>query len=505
MSARVAKAGTWGFAGRTILLLANFAATPFTIRLLGPSAYGLWALIQAVLVWAGLAEGGMWAATTKYGAERYADGDATGEAMVVWSGLAFVLTTTSSVALALALGAHLLLALLHVGSGLLGAGMWALRLSCAAFVVGALAGTVNTTQEVRLRWRQYTLINLVSNLVGSVGVPLAIYLMSGGLVAAAAVGLLASSLNLFGLSWDGVRVQPALLRPRADRATLRKLLRYGGVLTIANFAGIPLATGERFFLGANVSTTAVAYYAVAATVATTLLVLPEQLTSPLMPALARLEAEGKAEEHRALYGKSLSGLFLVATPAALLVALIAKPFLTLWAGPSYGAHSTAPLLIALGGVWVNALAWVAGSYLLSAAKTKVLAWLQAAELAPYLGAAWVLTAKWGVLGAAIVWSARVAIDSVARLVIVHRIAGLPWLPLSARRVRSVAAPVLLAVACRGAAGLTGGLIARSAIAALLLAAYCVGVWWLVLTARERRGVANLLSEMLGRNVRVQPS
>jgi hypothetical protein len=31
------------------------------------------------------------------------------------------------------------------------------------------------------------------------------------------------------------------------------------------------------------------------------------------------------------------------------------------------------------------------------------------------------------------------------------------------------------------------------------------VWWLVLTSRERRGVAKLLSEMLGRDVRVQPS
>lgn len=496
MSTQVAKASTWGFAGRTVLLLANFATTPFTIRLLGPSAYGLWALVPAVFLWASLAEGGMWAATTKYGAERYANGDAPGEAVVIWSGLGFALTTTSAVALALGLGAHFLLGLLHVSRGLLGAGTWALRVSCAAFVVGAATGAIDTAQQVRLRWKQFTLVNTVSNLVGTVGVPLAIYLLSGGLVAAAAVSLVASSLNLFGLSWAGARVQPALLRPHFDRATLRKLLRYGGALTVANFAGIPLATGERFFLGANTSTTAVAYYAVAATVATTLLVLPEQLTSPLIPALARLQSEGRAHEHRALYGKSLSGLFLVATPAAVLVAFVAKPFLTLWAGPSYGAHSTTPLLIVLGGVWANALAWVAGSYLLSAAKTKLLAWLELAEVAPYLVAAWMLTAKWGVLGAAAVWSARLAIDAAAHLIMVHRVAGLPWLPLSERRLRSVAAPLLLGVTCLVATELSSGLIARAATAAVLLAGYCASVWWLVLTSRERRGVARLVSEIL---------
>jgi hypothetical protein len=35
--------------GRTVLLLANLAAAPFAITLSQPPAYGLWALIQAIL------------------------------------------------------------------------------------------------------------------------------------------------------------------------------------------------------------------------------------------------------------------------------------------------------------------------------------------------------------------------------------------------------------------------------------------------------------------------
>ncbi|MGH7226472.1 MAG: hypothetical protein ACRELF_24920, partial [Gemmataceae bacterium] len=140
------------------------------------------------------------------------------------------------------------------------------------------------------------------------------------------------------------------------------------------------------------------------------------------------------------------------------------------------------------------------SYMFSAAKIKILAWLQAAELPLYLGAAWVLTAKWGALGAAVVWSARLVLDYVARSVIVHRSARLPWIPLSQRRARSLLAPSLLGVASIAAAALTRGLVARAGLATVLMVTYGAAVWWVVLTPRERRGVVNLVGEIAGRDI-----
>lgn len=496
-SAQVAKAGTWGLAGRSVLLVVNLAATPFTIRLLGPAAYGLWALIQAVVTWAALSESGMGAATTKYGAESYAVGDGPGEARVIWSGLSIVLLTTSIAALPVALGAHDLLGLLNVRGKGLSAGTWALRVACVTFILGALAGTINTSQQVRLRWKQYSLLNAGTNSLLALGIPVAIYLFSGGVVTAALVGLLSSFLYLAGLAWDAIRLQPKLLRPSVDKKTLGKLIHYGGPLTLAGVAMMGLTTGERFFISADRSTAAVAYYAVAMTLATTLQVFPEQLSAPLMPALAKLEAEGRRTEHQTLYRNTLAGFFLVLTPVAMIVALLAKPLLTLWAGPAYGVHSTELLLVAVGGVWVNAFAWLPWNYMLSAGKTKSLALLQWAELVPYLGAAWFFTAKWGALGAAVVWSARLLVDCVAMFTISRRRYGLPWLPLPERRVRAATAPVLLGAACLAGAALSGGLIVRSGIASALLVAYGSAIWGAVLSPRERRGVAKLLESALG--------
>ena len=503
--AQLGRASTWGFTGRTVLLLANFGSAPFTIRLLGPSAYGLWALVHTIMDWAAPAEAGQAAATTKYGAERYAAHDADGESTVVWSGLCFILMTTGSVAVALALAAHFLLGLLHVHGSLLAAGTWALRVACGTFVLSSLVGAVNTAQQVRLRWKQFTLFNMLSNVLGAVGVPFAVFLFSGGVVTAAAVSLLASCLYFVSLTWDALRVQPALRHPRFSRATLSKLVSYGWALALAGLASVPLASAERFFLAANASTTAVAYYAVAMTVATTLEVLPQQICSPLMPALARLQADGKEAEHRALYGKTLAGLFLVLAPAAILVAFLARPFLTLWAGPTYGTHGTVVLLVALVGMSANGLAWVPNAYILSAGKTKAFAALQGAELPCYLGAAWVLTARWGALGAAIVWSARLVVDSVAQSLIVRKSGGLPTLPFSSKRIRSVAAPALLAIMCIAIGMDTHGILARSGIAVGLLVVYAAGVWYIVLTSREREGVINLVMEILGRDIRPRRS
>jgi O-antigen/teichoic acid export membrane protein len=216
-----------------------------------------------------------------------------------------------------------------------------------------------------------------------------------------------------------------------------------------------------------------------------------------MPALARLQAQHQEEDQRALYSKSLAGLFLVLAPAAILVAFVARPFLSLWAGPLYGAHGADLLLVALVGMSASALAAVPNAHLLAAGKTKVLAALQASELPCYLGAAWALTTRWGALGAAIVWSARLVIDSAAQFVIARRSARLPVLPFSARRVRSAAAPASLGAACIALSMATHGLLARSAVAVALVAIYAAIVWWLVLTPRERQGLAGLLAEMLG--------
>jgi O-antigen/teichoic acid export membrane protein len=492
IDAQVAAAGAWGFGGRAVLLLANLIATPFLIRLLGPASYGLWTLLLLATNWASYADMGMGIASTRFGAGYYTRGDPQGESSVVWTALGLIAVTTGGVATAIALAAHsILVNLLHVESGLVTAGTVALRVGCAIFVLQSVAGIVNTPQVVRLRWRRWTVLTTSVNLLGTVGAPVALAVFGGGVTTVAVVNLATSILLVAVNLFLAVRLQPALLHPRFDRAVFRRLLAYGGALTVAGLALVPLTTAQRFFLALNHSTTAVAYLAVAGTLATTLQILPEQLTAPFLPGLARLEAAGRLQELRILYSKGLSGLFLLVTPAAVLLAFVARPFLSVWAGPQYAAHSTVPFLVMLAGVWFDCLAWMPVSYLLSSGRSRMIAYIRVAELVPYLVAAWILTERFGVIGAAVVWSAGCALDSVLLFGAARRAASLSCLPLSDRRLRSLAGPVALGGAAILLAQVTSGLTARLGWAAALALAYGAAVWYVILTSRERRGIMAL--------------
>ena len=495
--AQVAAAGAWGMGGRAILLIGNFVATPFTIRLLGPPAYGLWALLQTILGWGFYADAGMGTASTKLGAGCYARRDDKGEGSVVWTALGLTSVITTTVAVALAVGApYLLVHLVHVHTRLLSSAIVALRVTCAILLLQAVAGILNTPPLIRLQLRRYTMVTTTANLVAIAGVPIALAIFAGGVLTASTVLLASSFVTVFGVLRLAISYQPAVRHPSFDKRVMRQLLSYGGATTIGGLATIPLTSAERFFLAANHSTSTVAYFAVAATLATTIQVLPEQLSAPLVPAMATLEASGRMAELRALYHQALAAMFLVLTPVAILLALVAHPFLSLWAGALYGLHSTGPFLLALLGVWLNSFSWVPFSYLQASGRPRLFAYIEIAELPFYLVGAWFLTARFGAMGAAIVWSARFGIDVILLLFVVGRKAGFPMVPLSDRRIRSVCAPALLGIVSAAVAVVSHGLVIRVLCAGVLGAVYCIAAWRLVLSRNERASVLGMTIDRL---------
>lgn len=504
--ANVATSSAWALSGRAVMLVVNFVATPFTIRLLGPQRYGLWALLVLSLSWATQADLGMGSASTKFGSDYFARRDGPGESAVVWTALGLITLTTGSLAVVIAIFASpIVTGLLNVNGRLAGAGILALRIGCGVFVLQCVAQVVNTPPFVRLRFREYTVVMVAASLVAAVGTPVALVVFGGGVVTAEAVGLATAATWAGGSFLLAYWMLPELWRPRFDRDILRKMLGYGGALTLAGLAGIPLMSGERFFLAHDQSTTVVAYYAVAATIATTLVVIPEQLGGPLLPAFARLGMSGRPGELRSLYDKCFSGMFLLATPIAVLMALVARPFLSLWAGPAYGVHSTVPLLLVLVGVWFLCMEWAPVTYLMSCGRTKAIARLQVAELVPYCVGAWLLTRQWGAVGAALVWSLRFAGDAVMMTLVSRKGTDLPLLPLSERRIRSLLAPAALVVGVLFASTVSNGLVARFAWMVVLGAVYSALVWLGVLTRRERSGLTALASDVLRRGQRPKHS
>jgi O-antigen/teichoic acid export membrane protein len=497
VAGRVAQAGVWNFGGQITILLATVSATPFTIRLLGPSRYGLWSLLQTTLIWVALADLGMATASTKLATERYSHNDQRSEVAVIWTALFITVSATICASTVVGMFAPFIVShLFHVPKNLLTSGVLALRIICPLFLFQAITGIVNTPQIVRLKWRLYTVIMSGATVAGIVGVPIALTLVSRQIAIVAVVTLGGGALAAVGNVLLAVRLQPDLTHPRLDFHIARRLLGFGGALSVSGLAAIPLSSGERFLLAHNSSTVVVAYYAVAASLGMILSVIPQALVAPMLPGLVRLRSGGHTQEYRELYQRGLQGLFLVLAPAAAVIAFLAHPFLTLWAGPAYGRYSIGPFYIILAGVFCNSLAYMPYFHLLASGKAATVARIHVAELAPYIGLAVVLTAHFGALGAATVWSARVVADAVIYFIAARQTAGVSFSPLSARRTASLLSPLLLVGAMLAVGPSVGGLESRAGLSLGMSALYGIAVWKVVLTHPERTGLVTLVAEVI---------
>lgn len=475
-----------------MVLGATLLATPFTIRLLGPARYGVWSVLQNVMRYVAVADIGMATVSTTLASERHARRDPAGEAAVVWGSLAITVALTGVVAIGVGLGGPAIVSgFFHVRGALRADSLLALRIICVATVAYAVTGVVSTPQQVRLRWRSLTVATSGPLALQIAAGPIVLVATTGGVAVLAAVVLVAAVGAALLNFATAVRLQPALRKPSSAANTNRALMRVGAPLALSMVAAIPLMTAERLMLAHFQSPTTVAYYAVAAALAAMLAVIPAALAQPLLPALAGLAAGDDPAEHRRLYHQALRVVFLLITPATLALAFLGRPFLTLWAGSAYGAHSAGPFYVLLGGVWFNALAYIPFSQLVASGRTATLARIHLAELLPYLVGAAALTSAFGALGAACAWSGRVIIDALAFFAATASRDEMPWLPTPSRRAAQLALLVALAASFWGLSTFSSSLLIRGGWTAIALALYGLLAWRVVLTSEERQVLTRL--------------
>ncbi len=487
----VASAGIWSLSGSVVMLLATVIATPFTIRLLGPANYGLWSLLQSTLIWTTLADLGMATASTKIAAEHLAKNDHRGEATVVYTSLLITVSITLVLVTILGLEAASLLGLFHIKAHQRAEGIFAVRIICVISLFNAMTGVFNTPQTIRLHWRGYTVITAGAALLSTVGAPITLKIFGGGIKTVAVVALVASFVAVIGNFIFAVRLQSSLIRIRINRRIMRRLLNFGVGLTVSGVAAIPLFTAERFFLAHDRSITTVAYYAVAASLGSTLMVLPQALTQPLMPALVRLRSQSRYDEYRQLCSRGLRVLLLGMIPAAIIGGFLAHPFLSLWAGSAYGVHSTGPFLILLSGVVCNGLAYVPYTHLIATGRTAMIARIHLLELPFYLALAAILTSRYGSIGAALSWTTRVIVDAAIYFGVARRSKELGGASLHWLRGRSLVPPAVLGLGMYVSSIFVQGLGPRLLLAAGVGSVYAAVVWVAILDGEDKRTLLRL--------------
>lgn len=401
--------------GHGLPLLAALPAVPLLIQGAGVERFGLLTIAWVVVGYVGLFDLGMGRALTHAVADRVGRGRSGEVAGLLQLGTLVALALSVVAAGALALAGPALVGLLNLeGDPAVEAvpAVWVLALTVPFVVVTAvLRGGLEGLHR-------FGMVNAVRIPMGVATflAPLAVLVWSHHLAALVAGLLAARVLGWAGYAWAlrwALRGE-AFRRPVSAAPGVREpsdlggLLRYGGWATVSNLVSPLMVHFDRVVIGAVLTAAAVAHYTTPFDVAHRLLVIPGAVVAVFFPAFSALR---NAPEVAARFlGDAAGGILILMVPPAALLFALAPEALELWVGSEFADAGAAPARWLLVGMVVNGVAHVPFVFVQGVGRPDVTAWIHLVEAPVYaLALLWALP-RWGLPGAAAIWTARVSVD-----------------------------------------------------------------------------------------------
>jgi O-antigen/teichoic acid export membrane protein len=379
---------------------------PLYIHLIGESRYGILALVWLLVGYFGLFDLGLGRATAQRIAALPAD-DKAARAGTFWTALAMnaALGVVGGLIIwpaAVYFFGHVFAVEEGLRAELADAIPWIILAVPLATVSGVLSGTL----QGLARFYELNVISVLSALLTQL-LPLAVVWQYGPDLALLLPAVILSRLLILSVMFQRCRRHVCRGYPAAfSPACAKRLLRYGGWVTVTSLVGPMMVILDRFVIGALMGARYVAYYTVPFQLGERTRGIASALAAALFP---RMASASGAESQR-LAGIALRALAAVTTPAMLLGILIMQPFLSLWISPEFAGQAAPVGGILLFGFWLNSFAVIPYTLLQASGRPHIVAQCHLAELLPYFVLLYLGLDAYGLAGAAVVFGLRVASD-----------------------------------------------------------------------------------------------
>lgn len=466
-------------------------AIPFLLRHLGPDAYGIVTLFSTALIYFTMLDLGLGRAATRFIAQSL-EGRRPDDVRRFFWGSVFLLTGTGII-----VGIGCFLAIpgfvahsLKIGPAYYPAAVNAFYLICAAIPIVTLTATLRGMLEA---WGKFPFISLVTacNGIGLYLLPVVAVLAGGSLVSIAATYVIVRVGMAMALAVGCLRIKGRpTLKPILDVSAIRRMLSFGGWLSVSNIIGCAILYGDRFLLGSCIGMAAVASYSVPMDVIGRIQILISSFCSVLFPLMSRLD-ESKSSRFQTVYRGALALSLAVMTPLTVSIAVLSPYLMKLWLRSRNTAETVLAAQVFLAGAVVQATASIAFTALHARGRSDLTAWMHMVEFPLYCAAFYWAALRFGVRGAAVAWFARVILDFIGMVVLLrlHRNDG-----------SSFFKPELLAVPISVGILLTVGLTGKNVVIAACTICFLTWLWtWRTLVDREMHApLARLISGSKGR-------
>jgi O-antigen/teichoic acid export membrane protein len=471
----------WNLIGNGAPMLVALFAIPILIHTLGKDRFGVLALAWALIGYASLFDMGLGRALTQLVARKLGEGFDQDVPALVWTSILLMLAMgIVGAAIIAGISPWLVHSMLKIPEAIQPE---ALR---AFVLLGLSVPVVITTAGLRGLLEAYQRFGLINAL----RIPMGMFSFAGPLL------VLPFSRNLFPVVAVLVggrvvgcgahlflcfRVLPSLRHAVLwQRSMVKPLLQFGSWMTVTNIVGPLMVTFDRFVIGALLSVAAVAYYTTPSELVSKLWLIPSSLLAVMFPAFSTSFVQDRSRASM-LYARSIKYLVLTLFPIILLIVVLAQEGLKIWLGADFASHSVRVLQWLAVGAFINCLASAPFAVVQGAGRPDLTAKLHLIELPLYFGLLFWLTKAHGIEGAAIAWTARVAIDALVLFAISKRV-----LAISSALQSQTVAMILGALGTFALAALIHGWEVKGLFIGSIFLGFVLLTWFILLSPEERK-------------------
>jgi O-antigen/teichoic acid export membrane protein len=402
------------FGAQLAPLTVAVVAIPKLIELLGNARFGILTLVWAAIGYFGLFDFGLGRALTHSIATRTGTGDTADLGTVTWTGLATMALFGVVGALLLASVTPLLVdRVLNVPPALRAEARHCFYLMAAVVPATLLASGFRGVLEAFQDFGVVSALRVPFGILNYLG-PLAVLPFSHALLPVVVALCITRLMACAAHAWFCIHRYEFLRRePALDRQLVAPLLRYGGWLTVTNVISPLMSNLDRFMIGAILPVAAVTFYVTPYEIISKLYIIPGAVLGVLFPAFAEAFAANAENGDRTavLMDRGMRAILTAIFPVTVLLVCFGRELLTYWISADF-ARQSAPVLQWLSvGVLVNCAGQVAFTAIQGVGRPDLTAKIHLAELPAYLGMMWIFGHRFGLVGVAMAWTARVMVDT----------------------------------------------------------------------------------------------
>ena len=470
----------WNLVGQGAPLLVALFAIPLLIKGMGTARFGVLTLAWAVVGYFSLFDLGLGRALTKLVAEKLGAGQTADIPGLICTALLLMgVFGIIGALVAASISPWLVHSVLKIPHALQDEALRAFYLLALSVPIVIIATGLRGVLEAYQRFDLTNIVRIPLGIFTFLG-PLIVLLFSNSLFPVVAM-LVAGRLLTCGVFLLLCLRQVSALRYniRPQGTMIWPLISFGSWMTVTNIVGPFMTYLDRFFIGAIISVTAVAYYATPYEVITKLWLISGALIGVLFPTFSTTLAQDRARTAR-LFGRGMNYIFIALFPLSLIIVTLAPEGMTLWLGPKFADKSTFVLQWLAVGVFINSIAQTPFALVQGAGRPDLTAKMHLIELPFYVFTLWLLLGIYGIKGAAIAWVARVGVDTLILFVMVY------WLlPNTKAFIRSSLLRIIIAVCIFIIAGYITSLFIKGVFLIGTITTFIVVTWLWLLMPEER--------------------